>query len=138
MISGNVARLFVNTRPLAFDTVDVEGMADLLRVTNSEGLPANAAGAVSGFHTNLSGCAVLQLTVNSPTFDTSLNPFATPFIIIEGALIVLQLYPAGLGGVSWYSPSFRVARVGQRIQAAGLQPVYFSGESSGLWSNPAA
>jgi hypothetical protein len=138
MLSGNVARLFVNGIAFFFDTLDVEEVNDIQRVDNSEGITpqVNPLPAQIGTHVSINGNGCLTVQVNQPSLDLARNPWLVPFSIGAGLFVSLQIFPGGLGGASWYSPTFHIARCGQRINTQTLQPDFFSGESSGAYLRP--
>jgi hypothetical protein len=135
MIPGYLARLFLNNRAFAFVMANVESQADTPRTTNSEGA-GPAAIPVPGFHVNIGANRVLTATVQGAAFDPANNFFLAPIVLAENQIISFQLFLTGLGGLSWYAPSFRVARVGQRFDVNGISPVDFAGESLGFYSLP--
>jgi hypothetical protein len=137
MIPGYLGRLFVNGRAFAFVMADVDDQADTPRTTNSEGA-GPAAIPAPGFHTNVGANRVMTATIRGAAFDTSNNPFGGPFLLLGNQIISLQLFANGLGGLAWYAPSFRVARVSQRFDVNVLSPVDFSGESLGFFTVPSS
>jgi hypothetical protein len=136
-VSGNVGRLTLNGRFYGFVIADVEATIDNLRITNSEGI-TNALGQGIGSHASTGGNKVLTMTIVSASFDPANNPFGLPLSLFEGVFVAAQLFPAGLGGVSWYSPSFHITRLSQRVDVNNLAPITIGGESSGAYAIPFA
>jgi hypothetical protein len=136
-VAGNVGRLTLNGRFYGFVVADVEAQIDNLRVTNSEGI-TTALGPGIGYHASIGGNKVLTMTIVSASFDPVANPFALPLALFEGIFVAAQLFPAGIGGVSWYSPFFHITRLGQRVDVNNLAPITLSGESSGAYAIPFA
>ncbi len=122
-------------------------------VSNSEGNPGNPAipGGANGTiepsaESRIVGLQHMEADVHNACFDAIANPFGTPggsntafttpSKMNVSQFINLQIFPAGIAGVSWWSPSFLVLSSSQDGDVKALQPVSFSGKSDGWYQTP--
>lgn len=150
--AGFNAKGRINTAVYTFATYRARDTAQDQNVSNTEGIPGNPsfpAGVNGTIATNndsrITSQSHMEADVTNATFDTLANPFGAPTgpntpiggaVVKSGQYIALRIYPAGIGSVSWWSPSFMVLTNSQDGDVKALQPVSFSGMSDGWYQTP--
>jgi hypothetical protein len=137
-LAGYQAKLLINGTRCKFRRLRVRTMVRGINTNNSEGFGAPVA--TPGFDTEINGAGRIEIDFEDVSFDPLANLWLPPFSIAAGVFITVQILPAGVGGVSYFSPSFRVAEMDHTMDAGpdGAQPLSFRGQGNGSWSNPTA
>ena len=133
-VPGYAVKVLINGGRFAVKGLNWRVRIPGLQTTNNEG--AYQPVATPGTTTVIAGVGTLMIDFDTPSWDTTQNPFLAPFSVVPGTYITIQVLPAGIGGVSLYSPSFYVEEGGYNHAAEQLAPGRFSGQGNGNWSNP--
>lgn len=118
---------------LSFDTPDID-------ITNSEGASADPLSTVDDDYPGVYECAipsnkVCQITVKKAALDLNDSPYATPFIIQQGAFITLKIFPDRLVNDPHDFPSVLVTSVKEEAAVKGQAVTWsFTARSNGKYT----
>lgn len=135
--AGFEAKIRVNGQVYAGAEYSVRDAAGDVDTTNTEGEAANPDGPAPtpGAESHLGGSQAARVTIKQASFDPDANPFQAPTALNVGTWAHIQIFPAGLGGVSFNHPSVLILESNYSGTAKMGQPLEFSGITDGGYTD---
>jgi hypothetical protein len=147
------ARITIAGTLYATQEWNVQETAQLLDMSNTEGIPTSIAGpnfvlpngkttgpgvgaTWLGSSAKLADVPVARVTIRNMTFDDAANPFLTPISLSIGEFYSVKIEPSGTGTNGWNFPAVCVGQIDHGGRVPGAQPVTIHGESDGGYHEP--
>jgi len=135
IVKGSTTTAFTVQRVMVRDAVPPQN------VSNSEGVPGNpAAGANNAaFQAMIGGESGATIELTQPTFNDTLNPYATPLSLVPGDWIGLLVWPAGRGVTGSDDLAFGsvlITEIELNADVTALEPLTIRGVSDGPYNAP--
>lgn len=135
--SGWEVRVKINTTLYAVRRYSMDDSVPDVDVTNSEGVPGDAANVTNapGYASVIPGPKKCRVMLQAATFDNANNPYDIPIVIRRGQYYNVTIFPAGLAFPDVvHTARIMVTNIRLEGDVNSDQPVTIEGVSDGTYT----